>query len=141
MTAPTQSVARGRRVSRSPLRVVVADDHPLFRQGVVRALEVAGERVIAQAGDGATALELIRRDPPDVALIDVRMPRMDGIELVIELGRHGPRVPVVLLSAFDDSALMLKGLEAGAWAFLTKDADRAEILDAVRSAAHDARSR
>jgi two-component system nitrate/nitrite response regulator NarL len=124
-------------MNRKPLRVVVADDHPLYRQGVVRALEAGGELVVGEASDGATALKLIRRNPPDVALVDVRMPRMDGIDVVEDLTRHGPAVPVVLLSAFDDSALMLRGLAAGAWAFITKDADRGEILNAVRTAALD----
>src|SRR3954454_11741349 len=72
-------------MNRKPLRVVVADDHPLYRQGVVRALEAGGELVVAEASDGATALNLIRRNPPDVALVDVRMPRMDGIDVVEDL--------------------------------------------------------
>src|SRR4029078_7109508 len=92
----------------APLRVLVADDHPLFRQGIVRALTLSDEfEVVAEAGDGATALALIRRDEPDVAILDVRMPGMDGIDVVAALARYGPPVPVVLLSAFDDQPLVV----------------------------------
>ena len=77
------------------LRVIVADDHPLYRQGIVRALESTGgpSRSSHQASDGATALALIRRHEPDVAVLDVRMPGMDGIDVVAALARYGPRRP------------------------------------------------
>jgi two-component system nitrate/nitrite response regulator NarL len=113
----------------TPLRVVVADDHPLFRQGIVRALALADEfQVVAEAGDGATALALIRRHQPDVAILDVRMPGMDGIDVIAALARYGPPVPVLLLSAFDDEPLVRAGLEAGAAAYVTKSTDRDTIL-------------
>ena len=113
----------------APLRVLVADDHPLFRQGIVRELTLSDEfQVVAEAGDGATALALIRRHEPDVAILDVRMPGMDGIDVVAALARYGPPVPVLLLSAFDDEPLVLAGLEAGAAAYVTKSTDRDTIL-------------
>jgi CheY-like chemotaxis protein len=97
------------------IRVVVADDHPLFRQGIVRALRIAGGfEIVAEATDGATALALIRRHEPDVAVVDVRMPGIDGIDVISALARSGSDVPVVLLSAFDDESLVAAGLEAGA---------------------------
>jgi two-component system nitrate/nitrite response regulator NarL len=138
MTGPTHPVALTRQAPATSLRVVVVDDHPLYRQGLVRALEAAGETVVAEACDGMDALMLIRRHRPDVALVDVRMPGLDGIDVTDDLARNGPAVPVVLLSAFDDGALIRRGLEAGATAFITKDADRDEILHAVRSAAASA---
>ncbi len=125
------------------LRVLVADDHPLYRQGIVRALEGTGAfEVTHQASDGASALELIRRHEPDVAVLDVRMPVMDGIDVVAALARYGPAVPVVLLSAFNEEPLVAAGLEAGAAAYISKTADRDAIcLDVAAVArAHAARS-
>jgi two-component system, NarL family, nitrate/nitrite response regulator NarL len=117
------------------MRVIVADDHPLYRQGIVRALEAAGETVLAEAADGLSALDLIRREVPDVAVVDVRMPGLDGIDVIGALARHGPAVPVVLLSAFSDEPLVRAGLQAGAAAYVAKTADRAEIVRAVKAAA------
>ena len=118
--------------------MVVADDHPLFRQGIVRALRIAGGfEIVAEAADGATALALIRRHEPDVAVVDVRMPGMDGIDVIAALARSGSDVPVVLLSAFDDESLVAAGLEAGAAGYITKSADR----DAICVEIADARAR
>ena len=123
------------------IRVVVADDHPLFRQGIVRALRIAGGfEVVAEAADGATALAHIRRHEPDVAVIDVRMPGIDGIDVIDALARSGSHVPVVLLSAFDDAALKSAGLDAGAAAYLTKGADRDAICSEIARAAAEHRS-
>lgn len=136
MTAPQQTThARS-----EPLRVVVVDDHPLYRESIVRALEGAGETVVAEGADGTAALALIRQHRPDVALIDVRMPGLDGIDIVAALARHGPDVPVVLLSAFGDGPLIRAGLQAGAAAYITKDADREVILRAVRAAVDSGRA-
>jgi two-component system nitrate/nitrite response regulator NarL len=110
------------------IRVVVADDHPLYRQGIVRALDASGEfLVIGEAGDGAAALALIRGLEPDVALLDVRMPILDGVDVVHALSLHGPDVPVVLLSAFSDKQLVGSGLQAGAAAYIDKTQDRDAI--------------
>jgi len=118
-----------------PPRVIVVDDHLLYRQGIVRALEAAGAIVVGEAGDGWGALELIRGHQPDVALVDVSMPGLDGIDVVAELARQGPDVPVVLLSAHSDAALVRAGLDAGAAAYVTKAASREEILAAISRAA------
>jgi two-component system nitrate/nitrite response regulator NarL len=116
------------------LRVIVADDHALYRESIVRTLRAAGETVVAEGADGASALALIRQHRPDVALVDLRMPGLDGIDVVAALARDGPGVPVVLLSAFDDEPLIRAGLQAGAAAYVTKDADREVLLGAVRAA-------
>ena len=129
---PTIITATG---SAETLTVIVADDHPLYRQGIVRALEDSGMfDVIAEAADGRAALDLIREHEPDVALLDVRMPGIDGIDVVAALARYGPPVPVVLLSAFDDEHLIQAGLEAGAAAYVRKTADRDEICLDVAAA-------
>jgi two-component system, NarL family, nitrate/nitrite response regulator NarL len=120
----------------SKLRVVVADDHPLFREGMVRALEASGAfAIVDEASDGESALALIRRHEPDVALLDVRMSRFDGIDVIAALARFGPRVPVVLLSAFADDEVVRAGLEAGAAAYISKSADRDAICRDVAEAA------
>ena len=104
--APTAEVA----TATAPISVVVADDHPLYRQGIIRALEAdGGFLVIGDAGDGAAALWLIRRLEPDIALLDVRMPILDGVDVVNALALHGPDVPVALLSAFSDRPLVTSG--------------------------------
>ena len=109
---------------------------PALPQGIVRALERSGGfQVVAEAADGATALALIRRHEPDVAVLDVRMPGMDGIDVIAALARYGPPVPVVLLSAFDDEPLVTAGLEAGAAAYITKSTDRDTILRQLADAA------
>ncbi len=135
---PTVDAAAGPQPgTETRLRVVIADDHPLYRHGIVRALESSGAfDVIDQASDGATALALIRHHQPDVAVLDVRMPGMDGIDVIAALARHGPPVPVVLLSAFDDHQLVAAGLEAGAAAYISKSADREAICLDVAAAAH-----
>ena len=122
------------------LRVVVVDDHPLYREGIVRALDAAGMLVVAEAGDGEAALALIREHLPDVALLDISMPGLDGIDVVAALARQSLPVPVVLLSAFGDQALVLAGLQAGAATYINKTADRAAIIEAVAVAADPAKT-
>ena len=117
------------------IRAVVVDDHPLYREGIVRALDAAGILVVAEGGDGQAALDLIREHRPDVALLDVSMPLMDGIEVVAAVARGRLPVPVVLLSAFGDQSLVLSGLQAGAATYIGKTAEREQIVQAVIDAA------
>jgi two-component system nitrate/nitrite response regulator NarL len=116
-------------------RVLVADDHPAYRRGVVRALERAGLEVVAQAGDGAAALELARRLEPDVALLDLRMPEASGSEVASALRDEGSPTRVVVLSAFDEPELVSAALLAGVYGYLSKDSSRAAIVWAVSAAA------
>ncbi len=116
-------------------RVLVADDHPAYRRGVVRALERAGLEVVAQAGDGAAALELARRLEPDVALLDLRMPEASGSEVASALREEGSPTRVVVLSAFDEPELVRAALRAGVYGYLSKDSSRADIVWAVSAAA------
>ncbi|QEC48788.1 response regulator transcription factor [Baekduia soli] len=117
------------------LRLVVVDDHPLYRRAMVRELRHAGETVVAEGDDGLAALRLIRHHQPDVALLDIRMPGMGGIGVAAELAQDGPDVPIVLLAAYNDGPLVRGGLRAGAAACVTQDADRAVLLRAVRACA------
>lgn len=116
--------------------VVVADDHPVFRQGVVRVLAASGRvDVVADVADGRAALDAIRELRPAVALIDFRMPELDGPQVANAVVRDALPTHVVLLSAFDDSSLVHKALAAGASGYLTKEADPDEIVAAVVSCA------
>ena len=114
------------------VRVVVADDHPVYREGVVRALNASGSvQVVGEAEDGATALQLIKADRPDVALLDFRMPGMDGSQIAAAIQRDELPTRVLLLSAHDESAIVYEALQHGAAGFLPKESTRTEIVDAV----------
>ena len=120
----------------SIVRVVVGDDHPIFRDGVVRAL-VASEdiEVVGEADDGAAALALIRDLVPDVALLDYRMPELDGAQVAAAVRNAELTTRVLLLSAHDESAIVYHALQEGAAGFLPKESTRAEIVRAVRECA------
>lgn len=114
------------------ITVVIADDHPFFRDGVSRGLTMSGQiRVVGEAEDGLTALELIGSEKPDVAVVDQQMPGLDGIGVVQAVARDRLATKVLLLSAVTDSAVVYRALEAGASGYLSKEARRAEIVDAV----------
>jgi two-component system nitrate/nitrite response regulator NarL len=114
------------------VRVVVGDDHPLFREGVVRALALSGlVNVVGEADDGTQALELIKKHRPDVALFDFRMPGMDGAQVAAAVRSNELPTRVLLLSAHDESAIVYQALQQGAAGFLLKDSTRSEIVKAV----------
>ncbi|OBF54770.1 DNA-binding response regulator [Mycobacterium sp. 852002-50816_SCH5313054-b] len=114
------------------IRVVVADDHPLTRQGIVRALNASGKiEVVAEVADGRAALSAIRELQPAVALLDYRMPDLDGLAVIHAVTRDGLPTNVVLLSAFDDSSMVYQALAEGASGYVTKESDSDEIVAAV----------
>ena len=114
------------------MRVVVADDHPLFREAVIRAVRERPEfEFVGEAADGRQALALIRDLAPDVALLDVKMPELDGLRVLAAVQRDELPTRVVLLSAFLDGAMAFEAVAGGAAAFLSKDADRRRITDTV----------
>ncbi|WP_072689899.1 response regulator [Rhodococcus marinonascens] len=123
-------------VSVARVRVLVGDDHPIFRDGVVRALLATGDvDVVAEADDGAAALKFIRELVPDVALLDYRMPELDGSQVAEAVKREELATRVLLLSAHDESAIVYHALQVGAAGFLPKESTRAEIVKAVRDCA------
>jgi two-component system nitrate/nitrite response regulator NarL len=122
--------------STTKVRVVVADDHPLYRDGLVRALTASGQvDVVAEAGDGREALAAIRELLPDVALVDYRLPSLDGVAVAHAVQRDGLATRVLLVSAFTDSGVVYRALETGASGFLPKEARREQIVDAVLACA------
>ena len=114
----------------------MVDDHPLFRDGLVRSIKERPElELVAQAGDGVEALAQIRQLQPEVAVIDVKLPNLDGIALAAAVVRDELTTRVIMLSAFLDSALVYKALSVGARAYLSKDADRQDVCDTIISVA------
>ncbi len=122
----------GRSTSARRARVVVVDDHPFFRDGLTRGLKQSGYLdVVGEAESGHEGLDLIRRELPDVAVLDYQMPDLDGLAVVQAIVRDGLPTKALLLSALTDSALVYRALELGAKGYLAKEAKRSEIVDAV----------
>jgi len=114
------------------VRVVVGEDHPLFRDGLVRALTSSGAvDVVAEADDGVAALALIKTHLPHVALLDYRMPGMDGAKVAAAVRRDDLPTRVLLLSAHDESAIVFHALADGAAGFMSKESTKTEIVQGV----------
>ncbi|MFE2298206.1 response regulator [Streptomyces sp. NPDC059445] len=122
------------REERRPARVVVADDQTVVREGIVMLLGLLpGIEVVGAAGDGAEAVELVAELAPDVVLMDLRMPRCDGVEATRRIRTEYPGTQVVVLTTFADDESLFPALRAGARGYLTKDAGGDEIVRAVES--------
>ncbi|MFI9845899.1 response regulator [Nonomuraea sp. NPDC051941] len=118
------------------MKVLVVDDQQLMREGLVALLDLVDDvDVVGDAGDGEQALRLVAELRPDVVLMDLRMPVMDGVEATRRIAHAHPEVAVVVLTTYDDDRSVDSALLAGACGYLTKDAGRAEIAAALRSAA------
>src|SRR5512147_3035049 len=119
--------------SKTKIRVLLADDHHIVRQGIRQLLESAKDiEVIAQAGDGEEAQSLIQRLKPDVAVLDIQMPKASGIEVTRWLRAHLPEVGVLILTAYDDDPYVMAVLQAGANGYVLKTATMADLIQAVR---------
>jgi DNA-binding NarL/FixJ family response regulator len=114
------------------LRIVLADDHTLFRQGLRRVLEEqAGWHVVAEAGDGAEAVRLAVEHEPHVAILDVAMPRLNGVEATRQITRRLADVRVLIVSMYSDDVYITQALQAGAQGFVLKDSADADLVRAV----------
>lgn len=123
-----------------PIRVVLADDHAVVREGIRRFLERGGEiAVVAEAGDGQQAVQAILDHQPDVAVIDLQMPGMTGLEVTRWVRANQRATGVLILSAYDDDPYVLAVLQAGANGYVLKTASQAELVAAV-AAVHQGRS-
>lgn len=118
----------------APITVLLADDHALVREGTRRLLEAEHDiRVVAEAGDGLSAVREAERTRPDVAIVDVAMPEISGIEATRRIKALLPNVAVLALTAYDDDQYVLALLDAGAAGFMLKDARGQELVEAVRA--------
>src|ERR1700754_4850939 len=122
--------------ARKRVTVLVADDHPLYREGVVRALSASGQvEIVDEAADGQDALAKLHEHRPDVAVVDYKLPELDGLMVTSAVVRDELPPRVLVGSAFTDSAVVYQALETGAAGFLSKEARREEIVDAVLACA------
>lgn len=116
------------------IRVLLADDHAVVREGICRFLEEADDiEVVAEAGDGREALEKVREHRPDVAVLDIRMPEMTGVEATRRIKERFPEVRVLILTAYDDDPYIFALLRAGADGYVLKTASGDELIRAVRA--------
>ena len=118
------------------LRVMVVDDHPMWREGVARDLTEAGMRVVATASNGTEAITRFPAARPDVLVLDLQIPEPNGVAVTAEVVKQDPAVRVLILSASGEQQDVLEAVKAGATGYLVKSASRDELLDAVRRVAH-----
>jgi DNA-binding NarL/FixJ family response regulator len=118
------------------IRVVLVDDQTLVRQGIRSLLALAGDvEIVAEASDGEEGLTAIRRERPDVVLLDVRMPKKTGLDVLRDLQANGPMPPTILLTTFDDDDVLLQAVKVGARGYLLKDVSLERLTDAIRTVA------
>lgn len=116
------------------IRIAIVDDQNLVRSGIESLLSLSDKvSVIAQASDGDMALNIAKEHRPDVFLMDIRMPRMNGIDAIKSLRKAGFETPVIILTTFDDHELVLQGLQAGAQGYLLKDVSLDSLISAIES--------
>jgi NarL family two-component system response regulator YdfI len=117
------------------IRVMITDDHLIVREGLRLILETADDlEVVGEAVDGVECLRLVSELQPDVILMDLQMPRMDGITAIGHLRSEHPQIAIVILTTYNEDDLMIRGLQAGARGYLLKDSSRENLLDAIHAA-------
>jgi len=115
------------------IRILVADDHLIVRDGIISIVEVEKDmRVVAQASDGVEAIALVKKHLPDIVLLDLRMPRMDGLEVIAQIQSLHVPSKVIVLTTFESEQDVHSALKAGARSYLLKDTSRSTLLDAIR---------
>jgi DNA-binding NarL/FixJ family response regulator len=125
-----------RQVSPAPVKVLIVDDQQLMREGLRTLLELEkGIAIVGEAPDGEAAVEAVARLHPDVTLMDIRMPRMDGVEATRRIRALDPDARILVLTTFDEEELVFEAVRAGARGYLLKDVSGADLAEAVRSVA------
>ena len=115
------------------IRVLVADDHPMVRDGIKANLKPQRDMtVVAEANDGVEAITLIKKHLPDVVLLDLRMPRLDGLDVLVEVNESKLSAKVIIMTTFESEEDVHRSMKAGARGYLLKDSSQEEILDAIR---------
>ncbi len=116
------------------IRVCVVEDQTLVREGIRSLLALSDEiKIVGEAGDGAEAVQVIARTQPDVVLLDVKLPRRDGLEVLKELKQRQQLPPTLILTTFDDDEIVLGALRSGARGFLLKDVTLKQLTEAIRT--------
>lgn len=116
------------------IKIVIADDHAVVRQGTRSLLERENDmEVVGEAGDGEEAVKIIERLKPDVAILDISMPKLNGVEVTRQIKPKQPMTAILILTAYDDDEYIFALLEAGAAGYLLKDVDSREVVEAVRA--------
>ena len=132
-TEPDLHLNKRQPTKKAPIRIVVADDHPIVRQGIVANLKEQRDiKVVAEGSDGDEALALIKRHMPDVVLLDLRMPRMDGLAVVGEVTALHLQTKVIVMTTFESQEDIQRAVRAGARAYLLKDCTQQTLLEAIR---------
>jgi len=115
------------------IKVLLADDHSIVRAGLRRIVEESGDmEVIAEAADGREAIRLVRETAPDVAVIDISMPGLDGLEVVSRLRGHCPDLPILILTMHEEGQYVVRAIQAGAMGYMTKQSAPEQLLKAIR---------
>src|SRR3954452_15104091 len=117
------------------IKILIADDHELVRIGLKSILDGSDIRIIAEASNGIEAFKLAKKQRPELALLDVRMPDGDGLSCLARIKLDLPQIPVVMLSSFDNPTYMARAVALGAAGYLSKSLPPARIIDAIRAAA------
>ena len=119
------------------IKLMVVDDHPTFRMGLVALVESQPDMtVVAEAGEGQTALTLFRQKKPDLVLMDLRMPGMGGVETILKLLKEHPKASVIVVTTYDLDEDIFRAIQAGAKSYLLKDMPREQITETIRSVHH-----
>lgn len=122
------------------IKVLLADDHGIVREGLRRIVEESGDiEVVAEAADGREAVLAVRREQPDVAVIDISMPVLDGLEVITQLKSEFPKIPILVLTMHEEHQYVIRAIETGAMGYITKQSAPEQLVNAIRKVHSGAR--